>query len=134
MKWKIKIPNLDQKNLVDAIYRARGVKNFKALFSLNETNLHDPYLFRDMGKAVNRIKRAIDKSERILIYGDYDVDGITSTYLLKTVLKQLGASVWYDIPNRLRDGYGLSKSKVFDIINDDFLLVINEDNGNKRVE
>ncbi len=134
MKWKVKIPHLNQDNLVDEIYRARGIDDFQMLFSLDETNLHDPYMIKDMDKAVRRIKNAIDKKEKILIYGDYDVDGITSTYLLTSVLRELKAFVQYDIPNRLRDGYGLSKAKVFDIINDDYQLVITVDNGIKSVE
>ena len=71
------------------------------------SHLHDAWLFDDMRKAVARIKSAIDKREKILIYGDYDVDGITAAALLVWVLKDLGADVRYHLPNRLEDGYGL---------------------------
>lgn len=73
-------------------------------------NLLDPFLFRDMAPAVERVRKAIRKREPIVVYGDYDVDGITGTVLLLQVLGELGAEVSYYIPNRLREGYGLSKS------------------------
>lgn len=71
-------------------------------------NLLDPFLMTDMEKASARIKEAIKGGERIIIYGDYDVDGITGTALLLTVLRGLGADVSFYIPNRLREGYGLN--------------------------
>lgn len=71
-------------------------------------NLHDPFLMRDMERAVGRIIRAVKNKERILIYGDYDVDGVTGTSLLIRLLKRIGADVCYYIPHRRREGYGLS--------------------------
>src|SRR5687767_13790626 len=70
-------------------------------------DLHDPFLMADMRKAVERIKLAIARKEKICIYGDYDVDGTTSTIILKKALSRLGAQVYYYIPERLKDGYGL---------------------------
>src|SRR5437773_4800548 len=70
--------------------------------------LHDPFLLKDLGPAVDRIERAARDGESTLIFGDYDVDGITSTYLLYTALRELGARVEYRIPHRTKDGYGLS--------------------------
>lgn len=70
--------------------------------------LHNPYLLKDMNKAVERILTAIDKGERILIYGDYDVDGVTSTSILYDFLLSIKAKVDYFIPDRLEEGYGLS--------------------------
>src|SRR5262245_58368696 len=71
-------------------------------------NLIDAFVMRDMDRAVKRIGEAIDKRETILVYGDYDVDGITATSLLTSALTVMGARVSYFIPDRIRDGYGLS--------------------------
>lgn len=133
-KWKIKNSHLDQTKLVEEIYKNRGVNDYKKLFSLNENDLHDPYLIKDMERTVNRINEAIQLRQRILVYGDYDVDGITSTFIMYSVIKDLGGDVYYDIPNRFIDGYGLSTSKAFEIINDEFELVITVDNGIKSIE
>src|SRR2546425_8917962 len=73
-------------------------------------HLHDPLLLADMRVAVARIIAAIERKERIAIHGDYDVDGITSTVILRRVLELLGADVVHFIPERLRDGYGLQPS------------------------
>ena len=73
---------------------------------------HDPYLLKDMTKAVERIRRAISSKENILIYGDYDVDGITSVTLLSIILTFLKAKVTTYIPNRLEEGYGLNHEAV----------------------
>ena len=133
-KWKVNNPNIDQSKLVEEIYRLRGISNYQELFSLNEEHFHDPYLLNDMQKSVDRIMKAVKDNERILIYGDYDVDGITSTYILYKVLLDLGADISYDIPNRFVDGYGLTYSKTFDIVNDEIDLVITVDNGIKSIE
>jgi len=77
-------------------------------------DLHDPYLMKGMKEAVERVKRAISRRERILIFGDYDVDGILSVVILTRALESLGAEVNYFIPNRLKEGYGI-KEKYIDI-------------------
>ena len=132
-RWRIKNQHLDQSKLVEDIYRSRGVSNYLKLFSLDERDLHDPYLLKDMQKSVDRIMEAIKTHEKIVIYGDYDVDGITSTYILYKTLKDLGANIGYDIPNRFVDGYGLTYSKTYDMINEEIKLVITVDNGIKSV-
>jgi single-stranded-DNA-specific exonuclease len=132
--WKVKNPSLDQTKIVEEIYTQRGIQDYKKLFALDENDLHDPYLFQDMEKAVERIDIAIKNKERILVYGDYDVDGITSTYIMYKVIQDLGGNVEYDIPNRFIDGYGLSTAKAFEIINDEYSLVITVDNGIKSIE
>jgi len=134
ISWKIKNEHLDQTKLVEEIYRARDVNNYQELFGLDERSFHDPYLLHDMQKSVDRIMRAIENKEKILVYGDYDVDGITSTFIVYKVLEELGADITYDIPNRFVDGYGLSYSKTFDIVNEEFNVVITVDNGIKSVE
>ncbi len=81
-----------------------GIKDFLTA-SLNE--LHNPFLLPDMKEAVERIGLATKSGEKILIYGDYDVDGVTATSLLYLFFKEIGYEASYYIPNRLRDGYGL---------------------------
>src|SRR4029078_6578432 len=75
-------------------------------------HLHDPYLLADMGKAVDRIERALAAKERIAIHGDYDVDGIQPTVILRRALEMLGGEVVHFIPERLRDGYGLQPAAI----------------------
>jgi single-stranded-DNA-specific exonuclease len=69
-------------------------------------HLHDPFLLADMDRAVGRLEQAIARGERIAVHGDYDVDGITSTVILRRALELLGGTVIHFIPERLRDGYG----------------------------
>jgi single-stranded-DNA-specific exonuclease len=73
---------------------------------MSQTN--DPFLMKDMELAVQRLERAIDKKEKVLIHGDYDVDGLTSVALLKRALGKLGLVIDHYIPNRLSEGYGVS--------------------------
>jgi single-stranded-DNA-specific exonuclease len=75
-------------------------------------HLHDPFLLADLAKAVERLERAIAQKERIAIHGDYDVDGITSTVILRRALEMLGGDVVHFIPERLRDGYGLQPAAI----------------------
>jgi single-stranded-DNA-specific exonuclease len=74
-------------------------------------DLHDPFALADMGLAVERILAAIARKERIAIHGDYDVDGVTSTVILRRALELLGADVTHFIPERRRDGYGLGRGR-----------------------
>ncbi|OPY58171.1 MAG: Single-stranded-DNA-specific exonuclease RecJ [Pelotomaculum sp. PtaU1.Bin035] len=83
------------------------VEQCHAFFDCELERLHDPFLLRDMGIAVKRIFQAAGAGEKILIYGDYDADGITAAVLLVQVIRRLGARVEYYIPNRMEDGYGL---------------------------
>lgn len=91
--------------------------------------LHDPFLMRDMREAVTRILRAIELKEKILIYGDYDVDGTTSTVILKKALSLIGANVSYYIPERLKDGYGLRDDAMTMAKDNGYHLVISVDTG-----
>src|SRR3982074_3762078 len=75
-------------------------------------HLHDPMLLADMGVAVDRIMGALARKEKIAIHGDYDVDGITSTVILRRALELLGGDVVHFIPERIRDGYGLQPAAV----------------------
>ncbi len=96
-------------------------------------DLNDPFLFAHMERAVERIARAIKEEERIIIYGDYDVDGITSTSLLVDYLRSLGARVDYYIPNRLKEGYGLNLAAIEKLSNEGE-LIITVDCGIKAIE
>lgn len=98
---------------------------------LNPTrnDFYDPFLMPDMEKAVERILTAIEKNEKTIIYGDYDVDGITSITVLKSFLKERGLDVDYYIPNRLKEGYGLNKEAVKKIADDGYKLMITVDCG-----
>ncbi|TSA26722.1 single-stranded-DNA-specific exonuclease RecJ [bacterium] len=80
----------------------------ETFFNPSIEDMHDPFLFKDMDKAVERIIRAIEQKEKIIIYGDYDVDGTTATSILLMGLHELGANVGFYIPNRMIEGYGLS--------------------------
>ena len=96
--------------------------------------LHDPYLMKGMDRAVDRIRVAIDRGEKILVFGDYDVDGVLSTVMLKKALATLGAEVDYFIPERLTDGYGIKDEHVRIPVERGAGLVISVDCGVKSVE
>ncbi|HOD60198.1 MAG TPA: single-stranded-DNA-specific exonuclease RecJ [Candidatus Syntrophosphaera sp.] len=95
---------------------------------------YDPFLFPDMEKAVQRIIRAIDKGEKITVYGDYDVDGTTATTLLYLGLNRIGANIDYYIPHRMIDGYGLSLSSLDQLKENGTSLIISVDCGVNALE
>src|SRR2546426_8440843 len=97
-------------------------------------DLHDPLQLLDLDRAVDRIRRATEGGEKILIHGDYDVDGITSTFLLYTALRDLGARVEYRIPHRTKDGYGLSVDAVTEARRRGCTLIVTVDCGITAVE
>ena len=112
---------------------SRGIKDEDSLtrfLAPSLDDLHDPYLLHDMDKAVNRIRRAIEQGEFILVYGDYDADGMTSASILKETLEQLGAECLVYLPNRFTDGYGPNASvyKYF-IERQGISLIVTVDNG-----
>ncbi|MCC6935123.1 MAG: DHH family phosphoesterase, partial [Thermomicrobiales bacterium] len=118
--------------LISAILRARGISSaaeaqrfLRPLYG----SLADPALLPDAQRAVTRIHTAIQRSERILVYGDYDVDGLTSTAMLVRVLRRLGAAPSTMIPHRLRDGYGLTMPMAEKIVAQQPDLVICVDCG-----
>ncbi|HSR52980.1 MAG TPA: single-stranded-DNA-specific exonuclease RecJ [Acidobacteriota bacterium] len=97
-------------------------------------DLHDPFLMQDMGKAVERIEQAVRENEKILIYGDYDVDGITSTVVLRRALEMLGGQVDFHIPARLKDGYGLQPEVMREYALKGYTLIISVDAGIRAFE
>ena len=111
----------------------RGIQDEESLKTFLEPSLedlHDPYLLHDMDKAVERIRQAIEEGENILIYGDYDADGMTSASIVKESLEQLGAECRVYLPNRFTDGYGPNASvyKYF-IEQEGISLIVTVDNG-----
>lgn len=101
----------------------------RSFIHMDETTLHDPYLLKDMDIAVRLIKHSIMEGEKILVYGDYDADGVTSTSVLLTALTELGAFVDFKIPNRFTDGYGPSERLFRKAHEEGTKLLITVDNG-----
>lgn len=119
------------------ILNARNIKDMtsvKKYFSDEYEEGYDPFLMHDMQKAVDRINEAIENEEKILVYGDYDADGITSTVLLVETLISMGANVSSYIPNRFEEGYGPNKEAFTKIIDSGITLIITVDNGIAGVE
>ena len=115
----------------------RGVRDpaaARAFLEPSLDDLHDPFQLRDLDRAVTRLQAAIEQGERVLVHGDYDVDGITSTFLLYSVLRDLGARVEYRIPHRTRDGYGLSLDAIEEARRRGCTLVVTVDCGITAVE
>ena len=111
----------------------RGCRNAteaRAFLEQSAEKMHDPFLLKDVDRAVARIRQAIDNNERIAIYGDYDVDGVTAVSLLYLFLSQRGADVGYYIPSRIRDGYGVTAGAI-DMLADErgVNLIITVDTG-----
>ena len=115
----------------------RGLGNLdeaRRFLSPSLDDLHDPFGLTDMRPAVERMLGAIERRERIAIHGDYDVDGVTSTVILRRALELLGADVTHFIPERLRDGYGLQPASLDRLHADGVQLVISVDCGIRGVE
>ncbi|HSO57076.1 MAG TPA: single-stranded-DNA-specific exonuclease RecJ [Paenisporosarcina sp.] len=127
LQQELNIPAVSAKLLA-----SRGffdVNKTKAFLNMDESSMHDPFLLHDMDKAVARIKQAIANEELILVYGDYDADGVTSTSVMMTALQQLDAHVTFAIPNRFIDGYGPSERLFKEAFEDGVNLIITVDNG-----
>ena len=115
----------------------RGVtetKDVKMFLEPTRDDFGDPFLMPDMEKAVERIIKAIKNKEKVVIYGDYDVDGITSSTVLKQYLKERGLDTGVYIPNRLDEGYGLNKEAIEKICEEKYTLMITVDCGISGVE
>ncbi len=110
------------------------VEDARAFLNTNRSDLLDPFLFKGMNQAVERIQKAIRNSERITVYGDYDVDGITATALLFVALKEFGGIVDFFIPSRFTDGYGVNSSAIQSIAERGTGLIITVDTGITAVD
>jgi single-stranded-DNA-specific exonuclease len=119
------------------ILAQRGIETFdsaKDFFRPQLTSLHDPWLMKDMDKAVERITRAINNKEKILVFGDYDVDGTTSVASMYQFLKKIHSQIDFYIPHRYREGYGVSKAGIDFAKENGFTLIISLDCGIKSAE
>ncbi len=115
-----------------SVLAGRNLRDFescKRFFRPQLAHTHDPFLFADMEKACDRILSAIKSGEHITVYGDYDVDGVTSTVLMVKVLRALGAKCDYYLPNRLTEGYGVSSDSIKQIAQSETTLLITVDCG-----
>jgi len=106
----------------------------KSFYRPRLSDLHDPWLMKDMDKAVERIITAIEKQEKILVYGDYDVDGTTSVACIYQFLYKLHSNLDFYIPHRYREGYGISKAGIDFAKENGFTLVISLDCGIKSID
>jgi single-stranded-DNA-specific exonuclease len=148
MRWtlkskpeKEKVQKLQDELQVDALIATllvqRGVETYeqaKAFFRPSLTDLHDPFLMKDMGKAVFRIEEAILKGENILVFGDYDVDGTTAVSLVSSYLKSYYSNVATYIPDRYDEGYGISYKGIDFAEDNEFTLIIALDCGIKSID
>lgn len=148
MRWTLKPKPLPEK--IKALQQAldidaniatllvqRGIETFdeaKAFFRPSLDDLHDPFLMKDMDRAVVRIEKAIANKENILVYGDYDVDGTTSVALMSSYLKTKHSLVYTYIPNRYDEGYGISYKGINFALENNFTLIIALDCGIKSVD
>lgn len=131
----MEVLNIDR-NLANLLTQ-RGIKNYdeaKSFFRPSFEKLHDPFLMKDMDKAVERIEVALRNNEKILVYGDYDVDGTTAVALVYTFLRSLYQNVDFYIPDRYEEGYGISFKSIDFAAENNYSLVIVLDCGIKAIE
>lgn len=148
MRWTLKeIPNsfviqtlqaqLNIHPLIAVLLGQRGITTFneaRAFFRPSLNDLHDPYLMKDMDKAVFRIEKALENNERILVFGDYDVDGTTAVSLMASYLRSIGAEIDTYIPDRYAEGYGISFQGIDYASDNEFTLIIALDCGIKSAD
>ena len=123
--------------LLAAMLHVRGIdtaEQAKAFLHGDATQLHDPMLLRGMDRAVERLRRAIDTGERVAVFGDYDVDGITSTCVLTDYLRSRGLQVRAYIPDRISEGYGLNPEAVRKLHRLGVTLIVSVDCGITAIE
>ena len=146
-EWRVRPRDLDrEKRLVEELGLSPLVAQLLANRDIGTSNgadrflnprlsdLYDPFLFPDMDKACERIWKAVQRGEKVLIYGDYDVDGVTATALLVLILREVGAKVEYYLPHRLEEGYGLNQEAVARAKKDGVKLLITVDCGISAME
>lgn len=146
--WRIKAPGnpaiIDHLSEVLGIDKVlanllaqRGITTFdeaKAFFRPDLAHLHDPFLMKDMDKAINRIEQALRSQEKILVYGDYDVDGTTAVALMYSYLRRFTPNVAFYVPNRYLEGYGVSYKGIDYAFANNITLIISLDCGIKASE
>lgn len=149
-KWQIYEKNEQTENKINELVKREKINKLLATILVNRNmtepeqlkiflhptrkDFHNPYLMPDMRKAVDRIKQAIKNKEKVIIYGDYDADGITSITVLKKFLEERGLKTGHYIPNRLEEGYGLNDEAVKSIADQKYTLMITVDCGISGIE
>jgi single-stranded-DNA-specific exonuclease len=147
-RWLIKTPvestrveeyrsKLKVDRIVAELLLQRGINTYEgaeAFFRPNLNQLHDPFLMKDLKEAVDRVNLAISKQEKILLFGDYDVDGTTAVALLYSILKKHHTHLDYYIPDRYTEGYGVSFQGIDFAASNDFSLIISLDCGIRSVD
>ena len=129
---KYELPEIIAKIIID-----RGIsedKDIKTYLNPTRNDFEDPFLMPDMDIAVEQILNALAEKEKVIIQGDYDVDGITSITVLKKFLDEHGLPVDYYVPNRLDEGYGLNKNAIQKIASQGYKLIITVDCGISGIE
>ena len=124
--------SINVNRIIATLLCQRGVRDFetaKKFFRPTLDLLHDPFLFKDMVKAVERIELAIEKGQKIMVYGDYDVDGTTSVAIMFSFLGEFTTEIEYYIPDRYKEGYGVSKAGIDYAAQNKFSLIISLDCG-----
>ncbi len=128
---------LDILPIIAALLISRGFETYeKAHKFLNPTiaDLHEPFLLKDCEKAMKRVFQAIENGEKILVWGDYDVDGTTGTVVLRKALEIVGATTGFHVPHRFTEGYGLNIPKLSEAKDNGYTLVISVDTGSRAFE
>lgn len=128
---------LNVEMVIAKILVQRGIKSYneaRAFFRPRLNDLHDPFLMKDMDKAVTRLEEAIEKQEKVMIYGDYDVDGTTSVAMMYLFLKNRIKDLDFYIPDRYSEGYGISPKSIEYAAKENYSLVIVLDCGIKAIE
>lgn len=144
--WKVNRPDpgavkrlagaIGAPELLAGVLVGRGIEEPRQAMNLlvESPPMSDPFLMKDMDKAVERIQRALDSGEPMVVFGDYDVDGITATAMLFSHLRSMGANVRCKLPTRQGDGYGLNRATIDSLWEKGFTLLITVDNGISAVE
>ncbi len=151
-KWLVKVSHSEKERIAEAESLAKelGLHTATAQLLLNRgcvteedalnflmkrtEQLHDPFLMKDMDNAVSKIVETVNAGKKIVVYGDYDVDGVTSVSILYMYLREMGAIVDYYIPSRLNEGYGMSEASLVKLKNDGAALIITVDTGITAVD
>jgi len=129
-EWILQHQREANESLWQALLAARGIENPGEFFTdASISDLHDPFLFDDMKKAVDRLMQAIRSKERVVIYGDYDVDGTSGSAILIHTLRYLGGEISYRIPHRREDGYGLHNHFVEEMAEKGVTVLVTVDCG-----
>ncbi len=125
------IPTILAKHI---IARDINIEDVDKYINVKLDNLYDPFLMKDMDILVDRVLKAKENNEKVMIYGDYDVDGVTSITVLYSFFKELGIDVSYYLPDRMEEGYGLNKEALKNIKEDGYSLVVTVDCGISAIE